>query len=163
VWIEARVSEFDLHRLGSGLSGVVTLESSPGKRIEVGVGASALKLLPTLDAESRTAVLRCELPNPDGSLRAGMLASLELATEQVDAKVSIPVEAIVIDQGLPTAFVMLEGETFQKRDLDLGVKDGEYIEIVKGIAAGEHVATRGAYVIKLAALSPASFGAGHQH
>jgi hypothetical protein len=35
--------------------------------------------------------------------------------------------------------------------------------VVQGIDPGERVATRGAYVVKLAALSPASFGAGHAH
>jgi cobalt-zinc-cadmium efflux system membrane fusion protein len=59
--------------------------------------------------------------------------------------------------------VMLEGELFQKRDLELGVKDGAWVEVLRGVEAGERVATRGAYIVKLAALSPASFGAGHAH
>lgn len=68
-----------------------------------------------------------------------------------------------MDQGLPTALVMLEGELFQKRELELGVRDGTWVEVLRGIERGERVATRGAYMVKLAALSPASFGAGHAH
>jgi multidrug efflux pump subunit AcrA (membrane-fusion protein) len=92
-----------------------------------------------------------------------MLAELEIALEKVEARVAVPAEAIVIDQSLPTAYVMLEGELFQKRELELGVKDGDRVEVLRGIAPGERVATRGAYLVKLAALSPASFGPGHQH
>jgi cobalt-zinc-cadmium efflux system membrane fusion protein len=77
--------------------------------------------------------------------------------------VAIPTEAVVMDQGLPTAYVMLEGELFQRRDLELGARDGDWVEVVRGVERGERVATRGAYLIKLAALSPASFGAGHAH
>jgi multidrug efflux pump subunit AcrA (membrane-fusion protein) len=58
---------------------------------------------------------------------------------------------------------MLEGETFQRREVDLGIRDNGWIEVVSGVAEGERVATRGAYAIKLAALSPASFGHGHGH
>lgn len=165
VWIEGHVSEFDLHVLEDEPSAIATFAALPGRRIEVGGGggSSALQLLPLLDADSRTAVLRCEVPNPDGRLMAGMLAQLEIATERVEAEVVVPLEAIVIDQGQPTAFVMLEGELFQKRELELGVKDGDAVQVLRGIEAGEHVATRGAYVVKLAALSPASFGPGHQH
>jgi len=64
---------------------------------------------------------------------------------------------------LATAYVMLEGELFQRRELELGLRDGDRVEVLQGIAAGERVATRGAWVVKLAALSPASFGAGHAH
>ena len=88
---------------------------------------------------------------------------LVLGTAKSTSATAVPLEAIVMDQGNPTAYVMLEGEIFQKRELELGVRDGGFVEVRRGITAGEYVATRGAYVVKLAALSPASFGAGHQH
>jgi RND family efflux transporter MFP subunit len=165
VWIEARVSEFDLHLVNDAPSAAATFAALPGVRLDVGGAdpARALRLLPLLDASSRTARIRCSVPNEAGALKDGMLAELEIATERVDAEVVIPLEAIVAEQSLPTAYVMLEGELFQKRDLELGVKDGAYVEVLRGIEPGEYVATRGAYVVKLAALTPTSFGAGHQH
>jgi hypothetical protein len=68
-----------------------------------------------------------------------------------------------MDQGQPTAWVMLTGEEFSKRVLRLGLRDAGRVEVFEGVAAGEHVATRGATDIRLASLSPASFGAGHAH
>lgn len=163
VWIEGRVSEFDLHMLGSLTTGAATFAALPGARVEIGGPTRPLKLLPLIDPVSRSAILRCEIPSENGSIKAGMLAELELATARVDAAVAVPLEAIVMELGLPVAFVMLEGELFQKRDLELGLKAGGFVEVRKGIAAGERVATRGAYIVKLAALSPASFGPGHAH
>jgi len=116
-----------------------------------------------VDAASRSVVIRCELARPSPDLRVGMLADLEIAIAELDAAVAIPAEAVVMDQGTPTAYVMLDGELYQKRELELGIRDGDLVEVRHGLAAGEHVATRGAYVVKLAALSPASFGPGHQH
>jgi biotin carboxyl carrier protein len=163
VWVEGHVFEFDLHRIGAAPAGVVTFAALPGTRVDVGGPQRALVVSATVDSVSRTVVVRCEIPSDGGTIKPGMQAELELATLRIDAAVAIPFDAVVMEQGLPTAYVMLEGELFQKRDLELGVRDGDYVEIRKGIAVGEHVAMRGAYVIKLAALSPTSFGAGHQH
>ena len=162
VWVEGRVSEFELHQVGASSSAVVTLAALPGRRIDVPAD-NGLRTLPTIDTQSRTALLRCEIQNDDGALLSGMLAELELATANVEAAIVLPFESIVMDQGFPTAYVMLEGELFQKRDLELGVKDGAFVEVKRGIAAGERVATRGAHLVKLAAMSPAAFGEGHQH
>jgi len=179
LWIEGRVSEFDLQRLGARPSGVASFPALPGLRLEVGAlaGGSGLHFAPELDEVSRTLLVRGALPahaaqpaadTPAGSdalaqLRPGLLADLELALETVAAEVVIPHTAVVLDQGAPTAYVMLEGELFQRRDLTLGLRDGGFVEVLAGVQAGERVATRGADTIRLAALSPASFGAGHQH
>jgi len=93
-----------------------------------------------------------------------MYATVNLETQRsgLDA-LAIPDEAIVLDNGRPSAFVLLEGESFEKRDLQLGVKDGGFTEVKSGLRAGERIATRGAYEIKLSSLSPATFGHGHVH
>jgi membrane fusion protein, heavy metal efflux system len=116
-----------------------------------------------IDPSTHTLLLRYELPNGAGTLRAGMLATLAVETRRALEAVAIPVEAVIHDQGVPTVYVMLEGELFQTREVVLGVRDGGFVEVASGVAAGERVATRGAYFVKLAALSPASFGAGHAH
>jgi RND family efflux transporter MFP subunit len=160
IWVEGRVSEFDLARIGDAAGAMGQFAALPAQRF-------ALQGPPYIgqevDPSSRTLLVRYELENPDGAIRPGMLAELHVSTGEHEARVVIPVEGVVMDQGLPTAFVMLEGELFQKRELELGVKDGGWVEVLSGIEPGERVATRGAYIVKLAALSPASFGAGHAH
>ena len=59
--------------------------------------------------------------------------------------------------------MLVDGESFQRRDLEVGVRDNGFVEVKGGVAEGERVVTKGAYVIKLASLSPASFGEGHGH
>ncbi len=59
--------------------------------------------------------------------------------------------------------MLLGGESFQRRELALGVRDNGFAEVKAGIEVGERVVTKGAYLIKLAALSPESFSAGHAH
>ena len=68
-----------------------------------------------------------------------------------------------MDNGRPVVFVLLDGETFQRRELETGIEDGGWVEVRSGVEAGERVATKGAYAIKLASLSPESFSHGHAH
>jgi membrane fusion protein, heavy metal efflux system len=164
LWIEGRVSEFDLRHVKTAPAASVSFPALAGERIDVPAAAVATAYIaPTIDPASRTFSIRYELPNSANSLKDGMLAQLALVIARADAAVTIPHAAVILDQGIPTAYVMLSGETFQKRELELGVRDGDLVEVLQGIHAGERVATRGAYIVRLAALSPASFGAGHAH
>ncbi|MFT7464712.1 MAG: cobalt-zinc-cadmium efflux system membrane fusion protein [Pseudohongiellaceae bacterium] len=165
LWVVGRVSEFDLSQLSESPAAQVTLPALPTQRIPVGAdGADGAAVMGSeVELPSRTVSIRYALPASLGAVRAGMLADLEIAVDVVDAPVVIPFEAVVMEQGMPTAYVMLHGELFQRRDLTLGLRDGDFVEVRAGIDAGEHVATRGAATLRLAALSPASFGHGHAH
>ncbi len=78
--------------------------------------------------------------------------------------ISIPESAIINDDGLHTAYVQSEGESFEKRILKTGIIDGGYVQVIEGLKVGERVVTIGAYQVRLAALSPESaIGQGHVH
>lgn len=165
VWVEGRISEFDLPKMTVGAGAYMMLPSSPDRRIDI-LGSAGGKLVAAgqvVDPVSRTVAIRYELPNPGTLLRIGMLVDIFLETNRAMEAVAIPEEALVMEHGRPTAYALVHGELFQKRELELGVRDGGFVEVKKGLSAGERVATKGAFAIKLAALSPASFGAGHAH
>ncbi|NOT32150.1 MAG: HlyD family efflux transporter periplasmic adaptor subunit, partial [Planctomycetes bacterium] len=162
LWIEGRVSEFDLGRLATAPAASVSFLGLGAERVEL-ASTDFLHFGSEIEPESRTLLVRYVLAEPDPRVRPGMLAELELESGRVVAAVAIPAEALVHDQGTATAYVMVNGEAFERRELELGIQDGGWVEVRRGLAAGERVATRGAYPIKLASLSPAAFGAGHAH
>ncbi|MSR63015.1 MAG: efflux RND transporter periplasmic adaptor subunit [Planctomycetes bacterium] len=162
LWIEGRISEFDLARLGEMPAATVRFTGLGEQRFEL-ASSSWLSFGLEIEEASRTLLVRYAWAPADARVRAGMLAELELEAGRVEAALAIPAEAVVLDQGTATAYVMVSGETFERRELELGLRDGDWVEVRRGLAPGEHVATRGAYQIKLASLSPAAFGAGHQH
>lgn len=165
LWIDGRISEFDLSRVTAAEGAQATFPGLPGTGLAVtpiSTGGLFLRS-PEVDPVTRTLRIRAALPNAPDDVRPGILAELGIAVASVEAPVSIPTDAIVLDQGLPTAYVMLGGETFQRRDLVLGLRDSDRVEVKVGIEAGEHVATRGAATIRMAALSPSEFGHGHAH
>jgi len=160
LWIEGRVDEFDLARLAPTPAARATFPALPELALEL---AAPQWVAPRLEPGSRTLRLRYAATNADGRLRAGLLAELALAVRSAEAAVAIPRSALVRDSGLDTAYVMLAGETFERRVLALGITDGEWVEVKSGIAAGERVATRAAHLVKLAALAPGGLGHGHHH
>ena len=75
----------------------------------------------------------------------------------------VPVSALVDEDGRAVAFVQVSGETFEKRDLTLGIRDGAFVQVLSGLAEGERVVTKGAYAIRLASVSTTIPAHGHAH
>ncbi len=165
VWIEADISEFDLAELAESPDATMTLPAYPGRSFDIlNSGSGRLVNIGVIvDPQTRTLSVVYEMPNPDGLFRVGMFANVFLETRTATEVVAIPEKAIVLDNGRPTAYVLIDGENFQRRALELGVRDSGFVEVKSGLMESERVVTKGAYAIKLASLSPTSFGGGHGH
>ena len=165
VWVEASISEFDLSELLENPGATMELPSYPGRRFDIlgSAGGRLVNIGTVIEPETRTVPIVFELPNPDGLFRVGMFADVYLQTRVATDAVAIPESAVLMDNGRPICFVLIDGETFQRRELELGVRDNGFFEVKGGVVSDERVVTKGAYLIKLAALSPESFSAGHAH
>ena len=76
---------------------------------------------------------------------------------------AVPVDAVVDDGGMDVVYVQTGGESFTRKPVRLGIRDGDYIEIREGIEPGDWVVAQGAYSVKLASTSTESIGHGHVH
>jgi cobalt-zinc-cadmium efflux system membrane fusion protein len=116
-----------------------------------------------VDPKSRTVSVVYEVPNRDGALAVGQAAFLRLFTgATVDAPV-IPDTSVVDDAGRPVVFIQIAGESFARRQVKLGNREAGRVQVLEGIKPGERVVTQGAYLIRLAALSPQIPAHGHVH
>ncbi|MBM3568149.1 MAG: efflux RND transporter periplasmic adaptor subunit [Alphaproteobacteria bacterium] len=144
VWVIAQVAERDLAAVAVGHKARVTLTGYPDEAQE---GRVAL-IFPELDAATRTARLRIELPNPSGRIHIGLYAEVEIESPQAARPVLAVPEAAVLDSGRRrVAFVALGEGRFEARELILGRRGGGLIEVRKGLAEGEQVVTRGNFLI----------------
>ena len=76
---------------------------------------------------------------------------------------AIPTTALLEEQGVFYAYVQMEGERFQKRELKIGASDGMNVQVLSGITEGERVVTKGGYQIKLSTASGTLPAHGHEH
>lgn len=78
-------------------------------------------------------------------------------------RLAIPVSAVIDDNGLSVVYVQESGESFSRRIVKLGIRDGDWHEVLDGLKAGEQVVSKGAYFVKLASSSQDEIGHGHAH
>ncbi|MBP6629751.1 MAG: efflux RND transporter periplasmic adaptor subunit [Kofleriaceae bacterium] len=163
VWLVAQVFEPDLPKAEGARAAWFTVEGYPDPFVADERNSRLVTVGRVIDPRTRTAPVIFELDNRDGRLRIGNFAKVLLATEAPRRVLAVPEAAIVDDAGQAVAYVMVEGEAFERRPLRLGVRAHGWAEVREGVVEGERVVTTGAYEVRLAAASGAVPAHGHAH
>ena len=164
LWLEARVPESELARLGTPAGAFFRLDGDERVTVlETGKNAHLVASGGMVDRETRTAPVIFEFENPNKRLRAGMNLQVNVYTGRVLTGPAIPVSAVVDDAGQAVVYIQQSGESFERRVVQPGMRDGDWVAITRGLKAGERVVTKGAYDVRLAAAAPAAAGHGHAH
>ena len=116
-----------------------------------------------MDPQRRSVPITFELVNPPSAIAIGQGVALKLITPARGAEVAVPADAVVDDGGQTIVFVQTGGESFERRPVTVGgPREGGFLQ-VEGVEPGERIVTRGAHLVRLAALSPQTPGHGHVH
>ncbi len=106
-----------------------------------------------------------EFTNPGNGIYApGSYAEVYLLSDSETNTLSVPLSALTEEQGLYYVYVANDDEpgSFTKREVSIGISDGERVEILAGLQEGENVVSHGTYNVKLASLN-AEIPHGHSH
>ncbi|HWP94592.1 MAG TPA: efflux RND transporter periplasmic adaptor subunit [Gammaproteobacteria bacterium] len=95
-----------------------------------------------VDPVTRAIAVRAVLPNREGLLKPGLFMTVRVIREQAEALV-VPEQALVPEQNRQYLFVVADGVA-RKREVQIGRRARGVVEIVAGLAAGEHVVVEGA-------------------
>ena len=125
--------------------------------------AAVVSVGSVIDPASRTLPVIYQIPNSDGSIKVGQNARVQIQTGSRVSGVVVPMTAVLDEDGRPIAYVQPEGESFQKRELTLGGRQGDRVLVLQGIKAGERVVTGAVYQVRLASLSTSVPSHGHEH
>ncbi len=137
----ANIHEKDLAQVAPGQSVRVTVASLPDR-----IFTGQIKTIGAVVAgDSRVVPVQAEIANPDGALKPGMFATIEVLTERTPTPVLvIPKTAIVEVNGQPLVFVQ-NGKTFQAVEVSLGQTAGDLVEVENGLFEGDLVVTQRAH------------------
>jgi len=148
VWVELSVSSGDLPLVKEGqmvrISARGLSETATGKVVFVS---------PLLDKETRTARVVAALDNADGHWRPGSFVTAAIALSERRADVVVPASALQNVDGAKALFVRNK-EGFAKRNVVPGEQDGQAVEIVSGVAAGETIAVSNTFSLKAELAKP---------
>jgi cobalt-zinc-cadmium efflux system membrane fusion protein len=142
VWATFGVTPKDLNKVVVGRPATV---SAPDLDAQVEGRVGYVGSL--LGEQTRAATVRVTLANPEGAWRPGLFVSIEVVADHATAAVSLPESALQTIEDKPSVFVR-NPEGFQLQPVVTGRRDGGYVEILQGVAAGSQVATTGSFILK---------------
>jgi RND family efflux transporter MFP subunit len=142
VWAEAEIYEYEVPFVHLGQAAEFTLSYYPGKTFRGKISF----ISPTVDPQTRTVMVRVQLPNPGFALKPQMFAEALIHVEY-GTKVVIPQEAVLNSGTEAQVFVVHEGGVFEPRKVTLGpVLDGN-VAVLTGLKAGEKIVVSGNFLI----------------
>jgi len=151
VWVLFDAYESDLAWIRTGQSAVFTAEALPGREFR-----SIVRFIdPQIDARTRTAAVRGDVSNADGTLKPGMFvrAGIDASIAGAEASLLVPRTAVLWTGPRSVVWIRLPGErpAFEMREITLGPRAGEYDTVVAGLFAGEEVVVHGVFALDAAA------------
>jgi Cu(I)/Ag(I) efflux system membrane fusion protein len=142
VWVELEVYENELPNLRVGQTVEISTAAVPGRPLQ---GRVAL-VYPFLDPKTRTVRARVELSNPGLRLKPDMYVNALLKIE-LGSSVVLPVSAVIDSGKRQMVWVEREPGIFEPRQVQVGQRSVDKLQILSGVTAGEKVAVSGAYLI----------------
>ena len=100
-----------------------------------------------IDEKNRTVTGRVVIPNAKGHWRPGTFVTLELLLEERRVPIAVPTKAIQTIRDWSVVFVKY-GNFFEARPLELGTNDGNWVEVLEGLKAGEQYVVKNSFVVK---------------
>lgn len=132
--LEAGVSELEAGRLKVGMPADVVVQARSGDTYKGELAAMA----PEVDARNRHFKVEVRVPNADAALLSGMYATARIVTERASGGVIVPRESITT-RGSKRVALVVQGDTVKAVDVTEGLSDGQRVQILTGLKAGDVV------------------------
>ncbi len=142
VWVDLSVYRRDLARVRIGDT----------VQIDVGDGGAPIEaklsyVSPVGSSDTQSALVRAVVANEGMRLRTGLFVSARLILSAKQVPVAVKSTALQTVDNKNVVFVR-NGETFETREVEIGQRDVENVEIVFGLMDGDRYAARNSFVVK---------------
>jgi membrane fusion protein (multidrug efflux system) len=95
-----------------------------------------------VDSDTRTLMIRAQIPNPDQLLKPGMLLTVDLVKERSQSLI-IPEESVILEKDKKFALVVTAENTVKKTEIVTGRRSPGRVEVISGLNAGHRVVIQG--------------------
>lgn len=158
LWIELIVPKEEFSQLKIGQP-VVIRQDSADDSLKHLVTGRVTYLAPFADGDTQTRVARAEVENLQNELVPELFVEAEVITQSRDVPIAIRAEALQTFRDWDVVFKKV-GEVYEIAIVELGERDGDWIEILSGITAGTEYVTENSFVVKADVMKA---GATHDH
>jgi membrane fusion protein (multidrug efflux system) len=144
------VADFDplIARIFLPEKDVLTLEEGRVVRISLAADSSLefvgriRQISPVVDTTTGTVKVTVEASNPPAQARPGAFVSIGIVRERREAAVLLPRKSVIRELRSAHVFIT-DGATAEKRSVSLGLEEGDIVEALGGVEAGEQVIVAG--------------------
>jgi Cu(I)/Ag(I) efflux system membrane fusion protein len=142
VWINTDIYESALIEVNLGMIATLTLNAYPNKTFE----GRVVFIDPVLDPKTRTIRLYINVANPAAQLKPEMYCEVLLHSKDREG-LRIPSDAVIRAGTRNVVFLALGGGRFSPQEVQLGVKSGDLVEVLSGLAEGQEVVVHANFLI----------------
>lgn len=142
VWVDFSVYRRDLKRVGIG-DQVLIDPADGGPPIDSKVSY----LSPVGSSDTQSALARAVVPNSEQRLRPGLFVTGRLTLSEKTVSVAVKASALQTWENRTVVFVR-NGGKFEARDVEIGERDPQLVEITFGVLEGDVYAAQNSFIIK---------------
>ena len=154
LWVDLHIFGADAQHIRPGVPVTVTRMSDG-----VSVETTLERVLPGTATASQSTVARATIANADGLWRPGSAVKAKVTVDRQPAALVVPLTALQTFRDWDVVFIR-NGDTYEVRPVELGKRDGERVEILSGIKAGDPIVIEQSYLVKA---DIEKSGASHDH
>jgi len=142
VWILGEIYEYELPFLKTGQEANISLSYYPGESF----GGKIIYIYPYLNPATRTNQVRIEVANPGLKLKPEMYANLDIRVDY-GTKLTVPTDAVLDAGQTKIVFVAKSDGYFEPREVKIGVRGQDIVEVLSGVSDGESVVTSANFLV----------------
>ncbi|RMW99905.1 efflux RND transporter periplasmic adaptor subunit [Legionella jordanis] len=154
VWAELHVFPRDLEKINKGQ--MVTIHSQEEDKE---ISAPIAMILPTTDPLSQTVIAIVTIPNSKEEWRPGTIVRADVLLSEIKVPLMVKTTALQ-NMNEKTVLFIKVGDQYEMREIELGVKDNEWVEVKSGLKPGTQYVVGNSFLIKA---DIEKSGAEHEH
>jgi cobalt-zinc-cadmium efflux system membrane fusion protein len=140
LWAISEVPESNSYLIHKGQKAALIIPALRNQEIE----GTVAHVDSIVNPQTRTVVVRMELPNKEGRIKPGMLATMLIESQPLD-KLVVPVGAVVREDNHDHVFVRLGDDVYRMVAVKLGPEGKGYRPVISGLTERQEIVTEGAY------------------
>lgn len=136
--LNSSVNELQINKIKVGQEVNIDVPSAEGKKYK----GTVTFINPLMDERSKSYSVKINIANPQNEIKSGMYAKVELITAVHKDVIMVPRKAVNIRDGENKVFLVEDGKAVLKK-VEIGLNNGQEIEITNGLSAGEEIVVTG--------------------
>lgn len=149
IYVDFSLPQQEIGSIKNGMKIRAIVDSFEGEKFE----GSLTAIGSDLDKTTRSIMLQATLDNPEGKLRPGMFARVELVQPKLSKVLYVPATAIIHEAYQDAVFVIEanekgDGKVIRQQLIRLGVARGDFVQVTEGLKEGDEVVSSGVFKLR---------------